>query len=108
MAQSFLDDCTVGLTLCVESHKARRPVPGPPSWLMVIMQDAPWWELWIGMTHFTGAGPGGLPGARSGPDIKCLLPVFRARCRYLDAANYCQGTHRVFRFPGMGEVPPHL
>ena len=35
------------------------------------------------------------------------LPVFGARCRYLDAANCCQGTHRAFRFPGMGEVPPY-
>lgn len=57
----------------------------------------------------TGAGLRGglLLGYEWDPGQMSSLPVFRARCRYLDAANYCQGTHRVFRFPGMGEVPPH-
>ena len=77
LAQSFLDDCMkLALLSGVESHKARRPVPGPPSWLMVIMQ---WCSLegkpldWN--THFplVLGSVEGFSWARSGTQDKCLL-----------------------------------
>lgn len=96
----------VGLTSLVESFFSQPGGLSAPSWLMWSCSDVLEGNPLDWTPISTGAGLRG--GFSLGQSVTGTNVFFQssARCRYLDA-NYCQGTHRVFRFPHKVKFLPY-